>query len=106
MFRKEHFLRHNAESEEGDFHGEKRKNQTPGSTTDPDARLFRKSKGSEAKLGYLGHVLMENRNRLLLQTFLSEANGRAERDAAMLMAETIPGGKRVRHALLVSASCS
>src|ERR1700736_973684 len=80
---------------EVDFHGEKRKNQTHGSTTDPDARLFRKSKGSEARLGYLGHVLMENRNGLLRQTFLSEANGRAERDAAMLMAETIPGGKRV-----------
>jgi IS5 family transposase len=78
-----------------DFHGEKRKNQTHESTTDPDARLFRKSKGSEAKLGYLGHVLMENRNGLLRQTFLSEANGRAERDAAMLMAETIPGVKRV-----------
>src|SRR5260370_39391594 len=43
---------------EVDFHGEKRKNQTHASTTDPDARLFRKSKGSEAKLGYLGHVLM------------------------------------------------
>jgi IS5 family transposase len=78
-----------------DFHGEKRKNQTHESTTDPDARLFRKSKGSEAKLGYLGHVLMENRNGLLVQTFLTEANGRAERDAAMLMAEAIPGGKRV-----------
>src|SRR5882724_2044243 len=80
---------------EVDFHGEKRKNETHASTTDPDARLFKKSKGSEGKLGYLGHVLMENRNGLLLQTFLSEANGRAERDAAMLMAETIPGGKRV-----------
>ena len=80
---------------EVDFHGEKRKNQSHESTTDPDARLFKKSKGSEAKLGYLGHVLMENRNGLLVQTFLSEANGRAERDAAMLMAETIPGGKRV-----------
>src|SRR6266446_3277961 len=55
---------------EVDFHGEKRKNQTHGSTTDPDARLFKKSKGSEAKLGYLGHVLMENRNGLLVQTFL------------------------------------
>ncbi len=80
---------------EVNFHGEKRKNQTHESTTDPDARLFKKSKGSEAKLGYLGHVLMENRNGLLVQTFLTEANGRAERDAAMLMAETIPGGKRV-----------
>ena len=45
---------------------------------DPDARLFKKSKGSEAKLGYLGHVLMENRNGLLVQTFLTEANGRAD----------------------------
>ena len=80
---------------EVDFHGEKRKNQTHGSTTDPDARLFKKSKGSEAKLSYLGHVLMENRNGLLMQTFLTEANGRAERDAAMLMAEAIPRGKRV-----------
>src|SRR5271166_2580989 len=78
-----------------DFHGEKRKNQTHESTTDPEARLFKKSKGSEAKLGYLGHVLMENRNGLLVQTFLTEANGRAERDAALLMAEAIPPGKRV-----------
>ena len=78
-----------------DFHGEKRKNETHESTTDPDARLFKKSKGSEAKLSYLGHVLMENRNGLLVQTFLTEANGRAERDAALLMAEVIPGGGRV-----------
>ena len=80
---------------EVDFHREKRKNQTHESTTDPDARLFRKSRGSEAKLSYLGHVLMENRNGLLVQTFLTEANGRAERDAAMLMAEAIPSGKRI-----------
>ena len=73
-----------------DFHGEKRKNETHASTTDPDARLLKKSKGSEAKLSYLGHVLMANRNRLLVQTFLTEANGRAEREAAMLMAEAIP----------------
>ncbi len=78
-----------------DFRGEKRKNQTHESTTDPDARLFTKSRGSEAKLSYLGHVLMENRNGLLLQTFLSEASGRAERDAALLMAEALPAGKRV-----------
>ena len=80
---------------EVDFHKEKRTNQTHESTTDPEARLFRKSKGSEAKLGYLGHVLMENRSGLLVQTFLTEANGRAEREAAMLMAEAIPSGKRV-----------
>jgi len=80
---------------EVDFHGEQRKNETHESKTDPDARLFRKSKGSEAKLSYLGHVLMENRNGLLVQTFLTEAHGRAEREAAMLMAEAIPGDKRV-----------
>jgi transposase len=78
-----------------DFRGEKRKNQTHESTTDPDARLFTKSRGSEAKLSYMGHVLMENRNGLLVQTFLTEASGRAERDAALLLAEAIPAGKRV-----------
>src|ERR1700741_4454823 len=78
-----------------DFKGEKRKNETHESTTDRDARLFTKSRGSEAKLSYMGHVLMENRNALLVQTFLTEATGRAERDAAMLMAEAIPTGKRV-----------
>jgi transposase len=78
-----------------DFRGEKRKNQTHESTTDPDARLFTKSSGSQAKLSYMGHVLMENRNGLLLQTFLSEASGRAERDVALLMAEALPAGKRV-----------
>jgi transposase len=80
---------------EVDFHGEKRKNQTHASTTDPDARLFKKSKGSEAKLNYMGHVLMENRNGLLVQTFLTEATGRAERETAMLMVEAIPNGNRV-----------
>jgi transposase len=80
---------------EVDFHGEKRSNQTHQSTTDPDARLYKKSQGSEAKLSYLGHVLMENRHGLLVQTMLTQANGRAERDAAMLMAEKIPGVQRV-----------
>ena len=80
---------------EVDFHGEKRKNQTHASTTDPDARLFKKSKGSEAKLNYMGHVLMENRNGLLVQTFLTEATGTAERETAMLMVEAIPNGNRV-----------
>jgi hypothetical protein len=61
----------------------------------PTPGCSRNQKGSEAKLSYLGHVLMENRNGLLVQTFLTEANGRAEREAAMLMAEAIPGGKRV-----------
>jgi hypothetical protein len=57
--------------------------------------LWTKSRGSEAKLSYMGHVMMENRNGLLVETFLTEANGRAERDAALLMAEAVPQGKRV-----------
>ena len=80
---------------EVDFKGRKRKNETHESTTDPDARLWTKSRGSEAKLSYMGHVMMENRNGLLVETFLTEANGRAERDAALLMAEAVPQGKRV-----------
>src|SRR2546425_6589412 len=78
-------------SGEVDFHGEKRGNETHQSTTDPEARLYKKSKGSEAKLSYLGHVLIENRHGLLVQTMLTQANGRAERDAGLLMAEKIPG---------------
>jgi transposase len=80
---------------EVDFRGETRSNQTHESRTDADARLFKKSQGSEAKLSYLGHVLMENRHGLLVQTMLTQANGTAERDAAMLMAEKIPGVQRV-----------
>jgi transposase len=78
-----------------DFHRERRRNDTHQSTTDPEARLYKKSKGSEAKLSYLGHALMENRNGLLVRTMVTEANGTAERDAALLMAEKIPGVKRV-----------
>src|SRR3989442_546328 len=82
-------------SGEVDFHGEKRGNETHQSTTDPEARLYKKSKGSEAKLSYLGHVLIENRHGLLVQTMLTQANGRAERDAGLLLAEKIPGVKQV-----------
>jgi transposase len=79
---------------EANFHGERRHNDTHQSTTDPEARLFKKSKGSEAKLGYLGHVLMENRNGLLVQTVVTPATGTAERNAALLLAEKIPGMRR------------
>lgn len=65
-----------------DFHGEKRTNETYESTTDPEARLMRKSAGKEAKLSYGAHVLMENRNGLLVDLALTEANGKSERDAA------------------------
>ena len=65
------------------------------STTDPDARLYKKSKGSEAKMGYLGHALMENRHGLLVDTMVTLADGTAERDAALLMVSQISGMKPV-----------
>jgi transposase len=68
-----------------DFRGEKRSNETHQSTTDPEARLYKKAQGQEAKLGYLGHVLMENRNGLAVQTELTQATGTAEREAAVAM---------------------
>src|ERR1039458_4218052 len=64
-------------------------------TTDPDALLARKGAGKEAKLSYSGHVLMENRNGLVVDSDVLQANGTAERDAALLMAEAIPGDQRV-----------
>jgi transposase len=70
---------------ERDFHGEKRKNDTHFSTTDPDARLFRKGAGKEAKLCHMGHVMMENRNALIVDAKLTEANGTAERATALDM---------------------
>ena len=76
-----------------DFHGERRSNETHESTT--DARLARKSGGHESKLAYCGNVLIENRNGLVVDAELLQANGTAERDAALLMAERIEGGKRV-----------
>ena len=72
---------------ERDFHGEKRKNDTHSSTTDPDARLFRKGAGKEAKLCHMGHLLMENRNGLIVDARLTEANGTAERTTALDMIE-------------------
>jgi len=69
----------------GNFHGHKRSNKTHQSKTDPDARLYRKGGGQEAKLAYLGHVLMENRNGLIVDAMATTADGTAERDAAMLM---------------------
>ncbi|MFY9530525.1 MAG: IS5 family transposase [Candidatus Acidiferrales bacterium] len=72
-----------------DFHGEKRSNDTHQSTTDPDARLYKKSSGSEAKLAYLGHAVMENRHGFLVKTRLTLATGTAERDAALAMAQRI-----------------
>jgi hypothetical protein len=73
------------------FHGESRSNQTHASTTDADALLARKGSGKEAKLSYSGHVLMENRNGLVANAEVLQANGTAERDAALVMIEAIPG---------------
>jgi hypothetical protein len=73
---------------EGDgsqFRGERRRNDTHASKTDPEAKLYRKGGGQEAKLGYLGHVLMENRNGLIVDAMVTQADGTAERDAALLM---------------------
>jgi len=77
-----------------DFHGEKRSNATHASTTDPQARPYKKSAGSEAKLTYLGHVLAENRNGLVVQAEVSMATGTSEREAALAMLEKETGGKR------------
>ena len=74
-----------------DFHGQKRSNQTHESKTDPDAKLARKGKGKEAKLSYNGNLLVENRNGLIVNTEVFEANGTAERDAALVMLEQITG---------------
>jgi len=73
------------DSDPGQFHGERRSNETHESKTDPDARLYRKGHGQEARLGYLGHVLMENRNGLIVDAMVTQADGTAERDAALLM---------------------
>ena len=67
------------------FHGQKRSNETHQSTTDPEARLYRKSYGKESRLSYLGHVLVENRNGLIAAAMATQADGHAERDAALLM---------------------
>jgi transposase len=78
-----------------DFHGEKRSNQTHESKTDGDALLARKAKGKEAKLSYSGNLLVENRNGLIVDAELLQANGRAERDAALVMLEQVPGDGQI-----------
>jgi transposase len=82
-----------------DFRGQRRTNATHQSTTDPDARLYKKATGQPARLGYLGHVLMEHRSGLIVDTRLTPADGHGERDAALLMVEAIPG----RHPITVAA---
>jgi transposase len=72
------------------FHGQVRRNDTHQSTTDPDARLYKKAVGREAKLGYLGHLLTENRHGFIIDTAVTEASGTAERDAALAMLGELP----------------
>ncbi len=72
---------------EADFRGETRSNATHASTTDPDARLYRKGQGKEAKLCFMGHALMENRSGLLVGACLTRADGQAERVAALALLE-------------------
>jgi transposase len=67
------------------FHGQSRKNDTHASKTDPDAKLYRRSHHGEARLSYLGHLVIENRNGLIVEAMATTADGTAERDAAMLM---------------------
>jgi len=76
-----------------DFRGERRTNATHQSTTDPDARLYKKGAGRPAQLAYGGHVLMENRSGLIVATRVTPADGFGERDAALLMTETVPGDR-------------
>lgn len=78
-----------------DFHGEKRSNETHASTSDPEARLYRKGNGQPAKLAFMGHALMENRNALVVDVRLTAATGLAEREAAVSMVEAIPGRHRI-----------
>jgi len=73
-----------------DFKGQKLTNETHGSVTDPDAKLYRKGKTKEAKLCYQGHTLMENRSGLIIRTKVTTASGSGERDAAKAMVQQLP----------------
>jgi IS5 family transposase len=73
-----------------DFKGKKLANDTHGSVTDPDARLYRKGKNKEAKLCYQGHTLMENRSGLIVRTKVTAASGTGEREAAKAMIQQLP----------------
>jgi len=76
------------------FHGQTRRNDTHQSTTDPDARLYKKGTGHESKLAYLGHLLTENRHGFIIDTAVTEASGTGERDAAIAMLSELPLTRR------------
>lgn len=89
-------LRRQNRNAEVDFRGEKRSNATHTSTTDPDARLYKKSPGTGAMLCFIGHALMENRSGLIVQGDLTRADGRAERRAAIDMIDRSTATRRAR----------
>ena len=78
-----------------DFRGTKLKNETHESKTDPDCRIYKKSSGSAAKLCYMGHLLMENRNGLIVVPTVTHATGTAEREAAEAMVTEVAGSRRI-----------
>jgi transposase len=80
---------------EVDFRGQPRSNETHASTTDPDARLYKKAAGQAAKLCHLGHVLMENGNGLVVAAAVTKASGTAEREAAIEMVGALEGSHRI-----------
>ena len=80
---------------ERDFRKEKRSNATHASTTDPDARLYKKAQGQAARLCHMGHILMENRNGLIVDALLTKATGTAEREAALTMLGRLDGRHRI-----------
>lgn len=80
---------------ERDFRGDKRSNETHASVTDPDARLYRKSNGQPSRLCYMGHLLIENRNGLIVDVRTTHATGRAEREAAVAMVAAAAHGRHV-----------
>jgi IS5 family transposase len=80
---------------ERNFHKEKRSNETHASTTDPDARLYRKADGRESRLCFMGHVLMENRNGLAVDAALTHATGTAEREAALALLDRCKADRRI-----------
>lgn len=77
-----------------DFHGQRRTNETHRSTTDPEARIARKGRGQEARLCFGGHVLMENRNGLVVDVLVTQVSGTAERDATLVMLDRRKGARK------------
>jgi transposase len=85
---------HGHRNAEVNFHGQKRSNATHASATDAGARLYRKGRGKEAKLSYIGHTLMENRTGLIVEASVTAASGYAEREAALALIESHRPGRR------------